>query len=72
MIQLWNGLSRSGGIISPGSAHKMSGGGASLYGLAGVVVFSQGLDLIILEVVSSLNDFMVPCLCYFIITCDSD
>lgn len=67
------GCRGDGEIFSSGRVQEMSGGGGSLwYGLEGMVVFSQKLDLIILEVFSDLNDFMIPCRCLFVMTCDSD
>lgn len=66
------GCTGNGEIFSPGRVQKMSGGSSLWYGLEGMVVFSQKLDLIILEVFSNLNDFMILCRCLFIMTCDSD
>lgn len=59
------GCPGNGEIFSPGCVQKMSGGGTLWYGLVGMVVFSQKLDLIILEVISNLNDFMIPMVFYY-------
>lgn len=52
-------LQGSGRVTILGSAEKLSRCGSSQYGLAGMVVFSQKLNLMILEVFSGLNDSMI-------------
>jgi len=49
----------SGGVIIPGGVQKTCRCGTSGHGLAGMVVLGGQLDLMILEVFSNLNDFMI-------------
>lgn len=49
----------SGGVTNPGSMQNMSRCGISQYGLAGMVVFSQRLGSMILEVFFNFTDSMI-------------
>jgi len=49
----------SGGVPIPGGVQKLCGCGTWGHGLVGMVVFGWWLDLMILEVFSSLNDSMI-------------